>query len=55
MGTALDLCPIVGQPELEDIIACEKCFISSLSAGKWMDREHREMKGEERSTMKVGN
>lgn len=39
-----------------DIVACEKCFLfPRLSAGKWMDRGHREMKGEERNIMKVGN
>lgn len=38
-----------------DIVVYEKCFISCLTVGKWMDREHREMKGEERNIMKVGN
>lgn len=38
-----------------DIAVHEKCFISCLSAGKWMDLEHQGMKGEERNIMKVGN
>lgn len=38
-----------------DILVDEKSFISCLSAGKWMDRGHQEMKGEERNIMKVGN
>lgn len=31
----------------------EKCFISCLSTGKWMGREHQEMKGEEHNIMKL--
>lgn len=51
----LDLCPIVWSAEMGDIVVHEKCFISCLSAGKWMDPEHQEMKGEEHNIMKVGN
>ena len=32
-----------------------KVFVSCLYAGKWTDREHPEMKEEERNIMKVGN
>lgn len=51
----MDLCPIVWSAEMGDIVVYEKCFISCLSAGKWMDPEHQEMKGEEHNIMKVGN
>lgn len=40
---------------MRDIAVYKKSFISCLSAGKWMDRGHQEMKGEERNIMKVTN
>lgn len=33
----------------------ETNLISTLSAGKWTDRGHLEMKGEEHNIMKVSN
>lgn len=41
--------------EMRGVAVRKKPFVSCLSAGKWTARGRHEMKGGERSTMKVSN
>lgn len=40
---------------MRDATVYKTSSFSRLSAGKWTDREHREMKGGEHNIMKVSN